>query len=153
MVNSRQSKVRSEIEEIIRRQGCELVEFNIFQHQGKFTIRALIDYPQGGITLGDCARINREVFSFLEESDILGGDFTVEVNSPGLKRSLKNHKDFMRIKGKTACLWLNDAVDGKSYWEGEVIDADQDTLIIKIKDKELSISINNVNCGKEKVDL
>lgn len=130
-----------------------MVEFNVFEHQGKSTIRALVDYAQGGVTIGDCARINREIVSFLEKSDILGGDFTVEVNSPGLKRSLKNFKDFMRIKGKTVCVWLKEPVSGKSYWEGELIGVDENNLTLKIKEKELAIVISNVNCGKEKVNI
>lgn len=153
MVNSQQSKVKSEVERITKQHGCELVEFNVFAHQGKSIIRALVDYPQGGVTISDCAKINKGVCSYLEESSALGESFTVEVNSPGLKRALKNHKDFMRIKGRSVCLWLNEDVDGKSYWEGELASADENTLVLKIKDKELSIDINNVNCGKEKVNL
>lgn len=148
-----QERVKKETERIASQEDCELVEFKIFNSQGRFIVRALVDRPSGGITIGECSKINKKVFSFLEESNILGEDFTVEINSPGLTRLLKSSRDFIRIKGRDICLWLQEPVEGKSYWEGQLLEADENSLSLKTKEQILTIDINVVKTGKEKVNI
>jgi ribosome maturation factor RimP len=150
MVNS-EEEIKLKSAEIIEAQGAELIDFKIFSLRAKSIVRCIIDYPDGGITMGDCAKINREIFSFLEESNLLGQDYTVEVNSPGLDRLLKTGKDYSRLKGKIVSLWLNERLNGTEYLEGEILATDLNTLRILYKGKALDINFDKIKAGKQKL--
>jgi len=144
-------EIRVKVEEIVKSCGCELIDFKIFSSRRRNTLRCIADYPKGGITVGDCTKINKSIFTYLDESGALGEDFAVEVNSPGLDRPLKTAKDFLRVKSKAVLLWLNEPLEDKTYFEGEVADVDDECLSLLVKDKILKISFSKIKSGKEKI--
>ena len=111
----------------------------------------LVDYPQGGVTMEDCAFVNRKIFSFLETTNMLGDDFAVEVNSPGLDRSLKTRSDFLRVKGRYVMLWLIEPFMGKAYIEGELLDIHNDFLVLMCKGNRLDVPLKSIKTGKERI--
>ena len=146
-------ELRSKIEDIAGDQRAQVLDFKLFSYAGKQTLRCLVDYPQGGITVDVCTKINKKIFSYLEESGILGDDYVVEINSPGLDRPLKEPKDFTRVRGRVVSLWLKEPVDDKDYIEGQVIDADKDILHLEYKGNDLGIAFSNIKLGKEKIEI
>lgn len=152
MLNNKE-ELRSKVEDIARDQGAEVLDFKFFSYAGKQTLRCLVDYPQGGITIDVCTKINKKIFSYLEESGILGDDCVIEINSPGLDRPLKEPRDFTRVRGRIVSLWLKEPVDDKNYIEGQVIDIDKDILYLKYKGNDLKIAFNNIKLGKEKIEI
>ncbi|MDP2923034.1 MAG: hypothetical protein Q8O30_04865 [Candidatus Omnitrophota bacterium] len=153
MLDSIQEQIKNKVEEIIKEFDIELVEFKLCAYNTKYNVRCLIDYPAGGITVDDCAKVNEKIFAYLEESKILGEDYTIEVNSPGLDRPLKTYKDFLRVQSRKLCLWLSTPLEGKDYLEGELIDLASDFLFLKCKDKIYKIEFNKVGTGKERVEI
>jgi len=141
------------IEEVIADNGAEALEVKVFQNKGKFTVHCIIDYACGGITVDNCASLNKKICNYLETSNILGSNYNVEVSSPGIDRALKTTKDFLRVVGRTICLWLISPVDGWVYLEAVVIAADNDYLSLKKIDSILKINFSNIKFGKEKIDF
>ena len=45
---------------IVDEAGCELVDLELAGRHGSYVLRLLIDKP-GGVTINDCARVNREL--------------------------------------------------------------------------------------------
>jgi len=142
-----------DLQNILVREGLELIELRLFSSSGSVTVRLLTDYPQGGITLAECARINKMVVERLDENKIFGDDFTVEVNSPGMHRPLATSGDFMRVKGKAVGLWLRDDSLGKSYMEGEVVGVEDKTLTLKHKEEVITIPRELIKTAKQRIDL
>ena len=93
------------------------------------------------------------MFFYLEESKTLGEDYTVEINSPGLDRPLKEPKDFIRVKGRTVSLWLKEPVDKKDFFEAKVLSSDKNVLHLNYKGKDLDIAFDKIKLGKEKIEL
>ena len=153
ILNSNKEKVKQEVEALIKEEGAQLVEFSAFYLRGKHNLRCLIDYPQGGITVGTLSRINSRIVSYLDTSGLLGNEFTVEVNSPGLDRKLKNASDFLRIKGKEVCLWLLEHYQDRDYLEAEVVDVANDKLVLKCKGEIFELNLDQVKVGKEKIKI
>lgn len=151
MSSSEKEKIKVAVEDILNKRGIELIEFKIFLSSGRDIVRCLIDYPRGGIVLDECAAVNKEIVSFLETSGILGENFIVEVNSPGLDRKLKSYKDFLRVKGREVCLWFNSPFEGKEYFEGELIDLNADEIFLKNKGDIFKISFNLIKVGRVKL--
>lgn len=149
MVNRWQTDIKDKIYDITTRRGVDLVEYKFFMSGKQAVIRCLVDYPEGGITIDECAAINKEIVVCLEQSN-MGEDFVVEVNSPGLDRKLIGYKDFLRLKGELIGLWLNEPVEGKEYIEGEICDVDEQRLVLKNKDKTFEIDFTKIKAGKKK---
>ncbi|MBN3039594.1 MAG: hypothetical protein JW867_00530 [Candidatus Omnitrophica bacterium] len=145
--------LRDKIAEITAAEGIDIVEYRLFLSNGIKVVRCVVDYRQGGITIDACARINKKVVSFLNESRLLGGDFSVEINSPGLDRPLNSPRDFLRVKGKTVCLWLNEQVEKSGYLEGELTEVSDDDLTIIHKGSPLKIKFCSIKTGKERISI
>ena len=147
----RDRQIRLKVEDIVKEAGAELLELKVNSFSGKNVVHCVVDLPEGGITLGSCATINKRVVAFLEENDSLNSNCTVEVNSPGLDRKLYTFKDFFKAKGRNISIWLSEPVEGKEYLEGQVLAVGDDELSLECKDKILKISFNKIKVGKEKI--
>jgi ribosome maturation factor RimP len=143
------NQIKEKIEEIVNKEEVELVEYRTFNLRGKLTIRCLVDYPQGGITLDKCGRLNKIIFNQLQEllSDV---NYTVEVNSPGLDRPLRQIEDFLKVEGKVVLLWLKEPVFEKSFIEATLKKVESDKLFVDKKGEQLEIDFNKVKLGKQK---
>jgi ribosome maturation factor RimP len=111
----------------------------------KLILRILVDKPAGGITLGECAVVNRRLNDLLAEKNIIDGDYILDVSSPGLDRDLKSQKDFLRCMNKEVVFYLNDLIDGKCQWQGLVRKVDQMNVFIDNLGVVLEIPLININ--------
>ncbi|MCF7874460.1 MAG: hypothetical protein K9L87_01885 [Candidatus Omnitrophica bacterium] len=143
------NQIKEKIEGIVNKEEVELVEYRTFNLRGKLTIRCLVDYPQGGITLDKCGMLNKIIFNQLQEllSDV---NYTVEVNSPGLDRPLRQIEDFLKVEGKVVLLWFKEPVFEKSFIEATLKKVEADKLFIEKKGEQLEIDFNKVKLAKQK---
>jgi ribosome maturation factor RimP len=114
--------VASKIEEIAQRvaasEGLELVEVEVKGGGQHRFVRISIDKPEG-VSHGDCELISHQVGTILDVENVVpGGQYTLEVSSPGVERKLLKAQDFERFQGKKAKVTLRDPVDGRRNWEG-----------------------------------
>ncbi|MCF7872826.1 MAG: hypothetical protein K9L80_01290 [Candidatus Omnitrophica bacterium] len=143
------NKIEKKVKEIIKKEQVELVEYRAFNMRGKLTIRCLVDYPDGGITLDSLGRLNKTIFNQLQE-DLSDMDYKVEVNSPGLDRILKQPEDFLKVKGKDILLWLTEPVLDKQFIEARLEGLKENKLILSYKGDNISIDFRKVKSGKQK---
>lgn len=146
------SQWKEKLEKIINEEDVELIEVKIAFSSGDYMLRCVVDYAYGGITVDKCATLNKKIIKFLEESNALGNDFIVEVNSPGLDRPLKTYKDFVRMKGKVVGIWPKAPLDGKTYFEGIISGVSEQSVTIDAKGKNHIIDFDKINLGKEKLE-
>jgi ribosome maturation factor RimP len=76
-------------------------------------LRLFIDRSEGGVTLDECALVNRQAGDLLDVEDFIAGRYRLEVSSPGLTRRLKTRRDFEIFAGRPARLIYLDQ-EGKS---------------------------------------
>jgi len=143
--------IRKKVKAVVEERGLDLVDFKIFPKGRSWVIRSIVDYPSGGVTMEECALLNKIIFSIMEEDNMLGDDFVVEVNSPGLDRPLKDIKDFIRCRGKLVCVWLKESLREKTYIEGEITEVMEDAFLLKVKNDIFEIPFNIVTTVKQKI--
>ena len=143
-----ESQVRSVIEDYLRGRGMELVDLICRHEGGDLFLRILADRLEGGINLGECASINREIGCMLDERDILRERYVLEVSSPGLDRPLGSKADFLRCLNKKAKFFLKEPVNGKLEWDGVIIKADDISVYADIGGDVLEISLASVTKAK-----
>lgn len=91
------ASVEAKVEPAVTGMGYELVD--VQTSNGGRMLRVFIDKP-GGITVGDCAAVSRQLTRVLP---VEGVDFErLEVSSPGLDRPLRKAGDFSRFAGQKA---------------------------------------------------
>jgi ribosome maturation factor RimP len=129
--------------------GLELVELIYRRELSDQVLRVLADKPEGGISIGECAQLNRKLGAVLDEKSLLQEGYVLEVSSPGLDRPLSTKKDFLRCKAKLVKFFLREPVEGKVEWDGEIISVDDNAVHINIKDRPLSIPLASVNKAKQ----
>ena len=100
-ITSRMEAIRSEAEQ----GGVELVDVQ-YRRAGNRSVLTFVVDKTGGVTLDDCAEVNRRLGHYLDSeatpagtTGFLQGSYFLEVNSPGLDRPLRTPKDFERAKG------------------------------------------------------
>jgi len=147
-----EERIKNKISEFLKEKELELFEFKLFMQGPKYILKCIVDFKEGGITLNDCADLNRKIFSFIDSEGLLGGDFVVEVNSPGLDRQLKTEKDFLKVRDRKIQLFFKEGAS-KKYLEGRLIDVKDNFLFLKVKKDILKIDLEEIKFGKEIVEV
>jgi len=74
-----------------------------------------------GITHTDCETFSRDFGTVLDVEDLIpGGEYTLEVSSPGLDRKLHGVDDYHRFRGMLAKLQTFEPVAGNRHWQGRL---------------------------------
>jgi ribosome maturation factor RimP len=131
---------------VIEDLGYEFVDLHLKTEHGRQVLRLLVDRP-GGITLGECATLSREVSPHLDVSDPLRGNYVLEVSSPGIQRPLKRTEDFERFRGEQVVVKTGKLIDGRKTFRGTNLGLDtQGSLMIEDREtgRSFAISLDDV---------
>src|ERR1700683_1709037 len=93
-----------------------------------------------GITHKDCERVSEQLSVILDVEDLIPGpSYVLEVSSPGLDRKLIKPADYERFTGRLAKIWLTEALEKQSYWEGRLAGFADGIVKLAVKDREIAI--------------
>ena len=116
--------------------GVELVELKIGGRKNDVSIQVIADKFMGGITIEECAQLNRAIVEAIDNGGFLPQDgYILEFSSPGLDRPLVNSKDFARNLNREMRLWFKDPVEGKKEWSGILMGITNGQLTVFTKSK------------------
>lgn len=139
------------INDYLKSQDLVLVDLIVRYEGNMLALRVFADRPEGGITVDECARINKYIGNVLDEKDLISEKYILEVSSPGLDRPLKTKSDFLRCLGKKVVFFLKEPVYGKLELKGMITEVNDDAVKIEANGSILEIPI--INIGKSKQDL
>ena len=72
-----------------------------------------------GVTHEDCTNYSRELGTILDVEDAVpGGEYVLEISSPGLDRKLVKPADFERFSGSKVKIMTREPVSGNRHFEG-----------------------------------
>jgi ribosome maturation factor RimP len=114
-------KIEWLIRPLIESENMELVNVECLKMKSRWLVRVYID-KEGGVTLGDCTEISRQVGDLLDIHDIPPGAYTLEVSSPGLDRPLVKDLDFLKYRGRLVRVRLREKVEGSKNLRGRLMD-------------------------------
>ena len=104
-------------------------------------VRIVVDTQPGGptgVSLENIALITRLVSREFDHSDPIPGRYTLEVTSPGLERTLRLTRHFVREVGKTIAVRLSSALDGQRRIQGDLVSASEDIIVVRLADNALT---------------
>jgi ribosome maturation factor RimP len=108
-----------------------IVEITVEEKSGNTRLLILIDSDLG-ITIDSCAGISRAISGELEDQDLIGQAYILEVSSPGLDYPLKTKRQYQKNLGRELNLDLNDG----SVRTGKLIAVEESGLKMLVKKKE-----------------
>lgn len=126
-------------------EGFDIVEIKLARYRKDSRLQIFVD-SDNGVRLDDCARLSHRIEAIIEENQVFGSGYTLEVSSPGLDRPLLTARDFRRRVGETIQLTFND-LDIAAV-KGELISADDVMLELKTSDGTRKINLDQVKMGK-----
>ena len=129
-------KVRTVATRIAGTYGLEIFDVQFRREAGGMVLRVQIDRPgpsataEESVSVGDCARVSRDLSAVLDVEDVVPTKYTLEVSSPGLDRPLRRPDDYHRFAGRRAKLVVREAVDGQTFFRGTLSGLDGDAVLI-----------------------
>ena len=127
-------KIQQLSQPLLTAAGVDLVELKVGRHKQDVLIQFIADKPKGGISMGECERLNRDIVRAIDENGFLGDNYALELSSPGLDRPLKTKKDFLRNMSAEVRVLTKEPVAGKREWVGRIIAAEDTHVVIGVEE-------------------
>ncbi|MFX0542370.1 ribosome maturation factor RimP [Roseovarius sp. S4756] len=126
---------------VIEDLGLELVRVRLMG--GKYhTLQIMVDRPEGGIEVDECAKVSTAVSATLDVEDPLTDPYTLEVSSPGIDRPLTRLKDFEAFEGYEAKIETNELIDGRKRFKGVLAGVEGTEVLINVEEGTIGLEFD-----------
>lgn len=126
--------------------GFVLVDLKIIPQKGNTHITAVIAPKEAGGQIGvnDCAKVHRALQARLEA--LLGTENTsMEMESPGIDRNIKNAAEFSLFVGRDVRVWDKEITDWTS---GKIVCADAKSVTLETENGQKIFTYDNIAKAK-----
>ncbi len=120
--------------------GYELLGFELVQESGGVVLRVYIDH-EDGIGIKDCEIVSRHISGVLDVEDLVRGQYTLEVSSPGLDRPLFKPEHYVKFAGSKIRLKLNRMLEGRRKFKGRLHGMQGQDVIIDVSGSGASVDV------------
>lgn len=121
--------------------GYELVRLRLMSGK-RATLQIMAERPEGWIEVDDCARISRAVSAVLDVEDPIGGEYVLEVSSPGIDRPLTRLKDFERYEGYEVKVETAEMIDGRKRFKGVLAGVEDGEVLVEIPEGVIGLDFD-----------
>jgi ribosome maturation factor RimP len=124
--------------------GYELVRVQM-QGTRRPTLQVMAERrDRRGMTVDDCARISRELSALLDQADPIGGEYLLEVSSPGIDRPLTRAQDYDRFVGHEAKLELAAPIEGRKRFQGVIAARENDKVLVQVEAETVALPLADI---------
>jgi len=143
-------RIKDLIAPYLEANGIELVEIIYRREQPGMVLRLLVDTPEG-VKIADCEALNNYLSEALDQNDVIGEHFVLEVSSPGLDRPMKTDRDFERNLGKEIEVTTYEPIDGRKTHEGFFVGMDREKIVIRANDVSTVIPKRSIAVARQRI--
>ena len=119
--------------------GANLYDIVSTKEHDRNIFRVLVTAPNG-ISLDKCAEISRMISPILDVDEPMGGEYILEVSSPGIERKLRKKEHFIASVGEKVKI-KNFSTE---TYKGELIFADNEKVIVETEFGKEEITYDNI---------
>ena len=145
-------QIKNLIQPVLGQEAVELVDLIYRWESGRHVLRLLVDKP-AGISLEDCARINKTLSDILDKTDLIQQRFVLEVNSPGLDRPLVTKRDYQRNIGRKVKLITRNDKGTTDTIIGDLTGIDSEKLILNVEGGEAQVLLADIIKAKLEIKI
>jgi ribosome maturation factor RimP len=123
--------------------GLDIFDVELKREGGQQVLRVIVDRPgpaatpEESVSIDDCARVAEDLGTLLDVEDVMPGEYTFEVSSPGLDRPLRTADDYRRFAGRWAKIVTSEPVQRQTAFSGRVKGIDGDDVLFESEGKKL----------------
>ncbi|HSR04889.1 MAG TPA: ribosome maturation factor RimP [Proteiniclasticum sp.] len=132
--------------------GYKLYHMEYVNESGINILRFYIDH-ENGISLEDCEKVSRRLSEVLDEKDPIAEDYTMEVSSPGIFRTLFTRAHMEEAIGEKVMVKTKKPVEGAKKFVGILKEVHDHGVVILKEKSELEITFENLKSINIEVDL
>lgn len=119
--------------------GANLYDIVTVKEHDRNIFRVLVT-AENGISLDKCAEISRMISPILDVDEPMGGEYILEVSSPGIERKLRKKEHFIASVGEKVKI-KNFATE---TYKGELISADNEKIVVETEFGKEEITYDNI---------
>jgi ribosome maturation factor RimP len=129
--------------------GYELVRVRLMGGARRLTLQIMAERAdRRAMRVEDCARLSREISPVLDAADPIPDEYALEVSSPGIDRPLMKPADYTRFAGHTAKIELDQPVDGRKRFQGDIAATDGETVTLDVDGAAVTLPFAQIGSGK-----
>ncbi len=113
--------------------GVELVEVRLSGSSRNRLVRIDVDRAgSDGVRLADCQRVSESLGLALEETELIGDRYRLEVSSPGIDRPIRSADDIRRNTGRRILVTTSEPVGGRCSFSGVLVGARDGAILLSL---------------------
>ncbi len=138
--NETLSRIEKLASEVAVREGCELYDIEFIGSGRGRVLRVYIDKADG-VGVEDCSNVSKGLNLLLDVEDpIPGGQYNLEVSSPGLDRTLTKPHHFGKAVGKKVSFKLTQSLSELGFPDAKPANAKNiDATILKFNENKVFV--------------
>lgn len=160
--------LRAIAERVVQSYGLDLFDVQLRREPIGLVLRVVIDHPtrfdkdgnvvvepvERGIGIEDCQRVSQDLGTVLDVEDPVAEQYTLEVSSPGIDRSLRGPDDFRRFVGRVAKIVLSEPMNGQVHFEGRMRAIESNEVVLEVsRTKIVRIPLDRISRAKLAVEF
>ncbi len=136
------------IEQKVNALGYDLVSLSNKKEQGNLVLSIVVDKVDP-IDMNMIVNVTNELSFYLDEIDDSNEAYMLDISSLGAEKPLKV-EDLAKYVGRYVNVHVNNAINGENIFEGDLLEADNQSIkiSIRIKTRVKEITIENSNIYK-----
>ena len=123
---ARTGLIEEAVAPVVADHGLQLVDVEWRELRPRGLLRLYVD-KLGGVGIGDCERLSREIGDVLDAAAVIEGGYDLEVSSPGLDRQLRKEREYRWAVGREVRCWLA----GGAEVRGRLMGVTADRLVLE----------------------
>lgn len=143
-MSARENKLQELLRPTVEALGFELWGIE-YVAQGKHSVLRLYIESEKGVQVDDCARVSEQVGAILDVEEPIGGEYVLEVSSPGVDRRLFTLEQCAAFSGELVEVKLRRPFEGRRRFVGVLRGVEQEDLVVLVDDHEFLLPFGDID--------
>jgi ribosome maturation factor RimP len=132
-----QEQIQQLLEPILVSLDLTLWDLDFKKEGPQWLLRIYIEREPGGVTLGDCETVSRDLGMALDVEDLIPYAYSLEVSSPGLDRSLTKTEHYLKCVGTQVKIKTYQLINGEKVFRGKLIGLEEGMVVLETDKGEI----------------
>jgi ribosome maturation factor RimP len=155
MSEDRFKQALTAIEPLVQAEGAKIYDLELPQgNSGVLRVYVYSGTPKNAaISLDECANIARRILDLENIEELIPGNATLEVSSPGVNRKLRTEDQFRTASGERVRVAMRELLEGRRIFKGTVANVSEKILTLLEEDLKGKVAIPIAGIKEARVDF
>lgn len=139
--------LESDIASLVKSVGLELYDTSIVSENDETIYRVsvispnIVDGKKEGVSMDACVELTHLISPLLDVTPPVGGEYRLEVGSPGIERKLSKLEHYKLSLGELVSLVLL----SKEKYKGKLLRVEGSTIVLDVEGEEIEIDLGQIS--------